>query len=65
MKFIKYIGVLVFVMALVNITNAQTKKAMKGTYALTNATIETVTNGTIENGTVLIQNGKINSTNKT
>lgn len=37
---------------------AQVAKANKGTFALTNATIVTVTNGTI-NGTVLIQNGKI------
>lgn len=38
---------------------AQVAKSVKGTYALTNATIETVTRGTIENGTVLIQDGKI------
>lgn len=33
-------------------------KAERGTFALTNATIETVTNGTVQ-GTVIIQNGKI------
>lgn len=38
---------------------AQVEKSVKGTYALTNATIETVTRGTIENGTVLIRDGKI------
>lgn len=37
----------------------QVSKAEKGTFALTNATIVTVTNGTIENGTVVIQDGKI------
>lgn len=30
-----------------------------GIFALTNATIETITNGTIQNGTLVIQNGKI------
>ena len=30
-----------------------------GTFALTNATIETVTNGAIENGTIVISDGKI------
>ncbi|MEM1328736.1 MAG: amidohydrolase family protein [Bacteroidota bacterium] len=39
-------------------TQAQTAKATKGTFALTNATIVTVTNGTVE-GTLLIQDGKI------
>ena len=34
-------------------------KARRGTFALTNATIETVTNGTIENGTLVIQNDRI------
>jgi len=38
---------------------AQVGKASKGTFALTNATIETVTNGTIENGTLVIADGKI------
>lgn len=38
---------------------AQVAKAIKGTYALTNATIVTVTNGTVENGTLVIQDGKI------
>ncbi|MEM9847812.1 MAG: amidohydrolase, partial [Bacteroidota bacterium] len=37
---------------------AQVEKAQKGTFALTNATIVTVTNGTVE-GTLLIQDGKI------
>lgn len=38
---------------------AQTAKPNKGTYALTNATIVTVTNGTIENATIVMQDGKI------
>ena len=38
---------------------AQVAKSMKGTFALTNATIETITNGTIQNGTLVIQDGKI------
>jgi len=38
---------------------AQSPKGKYGTFALTNATIETVTKGTITNGTVIISNGKI------
>lgn len=38
---------------------AQSPKGTYGTFALTNATIETVTKGRIENGTVVISNGKI------
>lgn len=38
---------------------AQNAKGKYGTFALTNATIETITNGTVLNGTVLISNGKI------
>lgn len=38
---------------------AQNPKAKYGTFALTNATVETVTRGTITNATVLISNGKI------
>ena len=34
-------------------------KAKRGTFALTNARIETVTNGVIENGTLVIQNDEI------
>ena len=37
----------------------QIPKAEGGTFALTNATIETVTNGTINNGTLIISDGKI------
>ncbi len=39
--------------------DAQSPKGKYGTFALTNATIETVTKGTITNGTVVISNGKI------
>jgi len=38
---------------------AQNPKGKFGAFALTNATIETITKGTITNGTVLISNGKI------
>src|SRR6478735_9179218 len=38
---------------------AQNQKGKYGTFALTNATIETITKGTITNGTVIISNGKI------
>jgi len=38
---------------------AQMPKAKYGTFALTNASIQTVTDGIISNGTVIIRNGKI------
>lgn len=41
------------------LAEAQSPKAKTGTFALTNATIETVTKGTITNGTVVIRNGVI------
>lgn len=44
---------------LVVAAEAQSPKGKYGTFALTNATIETITKGTIANGTVVISNGKI------
>lgn len=38
---------------------AQVPKGKYGTFVLTNATVETVTKGTVSNGTVIITNGKI------
>ena len=38
---------------------AQSPKGKYGTFALTHASIETVTKGVIQNGTVVISNGKI------
>src|ERR1051326_8572523 len=61
MKKIQLISGLItaLVCALVFQIDAQNPKAKYGTFALTNATIETVTKGTIKNGTVVISNGKI------
>lgn len=51
---------LALVIGLSTTVSAQiTGKANYGTFALTNATIETVTNGTIQNGTVVISDGLI------
>jgi len=53
-------GIVIAVICFVVIhVEAQNAKATTGTFALTNATIETVTKGTINNGTVVISNGKI------
>ncbi len=53
-------GILVVLMGLVALqSNAQNPKAKGGTFALINATIQTVTKGTIQGGTVVISNGKI------
>ncbi|HTE34403.1 MAG TPA: amidohydrolase family protein [Chryseolinea sp.] len=43
---------------------AQSPKAKFGTFALTHATIQTVTKGTIEDGTVIIADGKITALGK-
>lgn len=42
-----------------SISYAQMPKGRTGIFALTNATLETVTNGTIENGTIVLANGQI------
>jgi len=57
---IKSIFSLLILAGLTNIGYSQVVgKAAHGTFALTNATIETVTKGTVENGTIVISNGKI------
>lgn len=48
-----------FTFAAVLKLEAQSPKGRYGSFALTNANIETVTKGIIENGTVVISNGKI------
>jgi imidazolonepropionase-like amidohydrolase len=58
-KNLKYIlSFIVLVTAVIKL-QAQNPKAKFGTFALTNASIETVTKGVITNGTVVISNGKI------
>lgn len=57
-KNIKYTLVL-FLFMMACLAFGQIPKAETGTFALTNATIETITSGTIQNGTVLIADGKI------
>jgi imidazolonepropionase-like amidohydrolase len=53
-------GFLIALICLVVIRlEAQSPKGKYGNFALTNATIETITKGSIANGTVLISNGKI------
>lgn len=58
MKNIKY-TITLFLLMMACLAFGQIPKAESGSFALTNATIETVTNGTINNGTVLIADGKI------
>lgn len=55
----RYMIVLAFLFAVTLKLEAQSPKGKTGTFALTNATIETVTKGTIRNGTVVISGGKI------
>jgi imidazolonepropionase-like amidohydrolase len=54
---LKYIVALLLVISF-NV-KAQSPKGKTGTFALTNASIETVTKGVIQNGTVVISNGLI------
>ncbi|HEY3404219.1 MAG TPA: amidohydrolase family protein [Ohtaekwangia sp.] len=58
MRRLTYISSLLF-MVMGSIAYAQSPKAKQGTYVLTNATIETITQGVIQNGAVVITNGKI------
>lgn len=58
MKNIKNIFTLAL-FAVAGLTFGQIPSAETGTFALTNATIQTVTNGTIQNGTLIIADGKI------
>ena len=57
----KYLILTFFLTLFINIQihEAQVAKSIKGTYALTNATLETITKGTIQNGTLIIKDGKI------
>ena len=58
---IKHIAVAILLMACCIAVVAQNPKGKYGTFALTNASIETVTKGVITNGTVVLRNGKIES----
>lgn len=53
--------VFVFMASAWSSLQGQNPKAAFGTFVLKNATIETITNGVIENGTLVIRNGKIES----
>ena len=60
MKVLHRIYILVVVLSFVGYSSpAQSPKAKTGVFALTNASIQTVTNGVITNGTVIISGGKI------
>jgi imidazolonepropionase-like amidohydrolase len=55
----RYITIFASILLSATILQAQNPKGRYGTFALTHASIETVTKGVIANGTVLISNGKI------
>jgi imidazolonepropionase-like amidohydrolase len=55
----RYITIFASILLSATILQAQNPKGKYGTFALTHASIETVTKGVIANGTVLISNGKI------
>jgi imidazolonepropionase-like amidohydrolase len=58
MKVFQYITC-VFMISTAFCIQAQNPKARSGTFALTNASIETITKGIVHNGTVIISGGKI------
>ena len=55
---LSYLTILVIIFTALHL-QAQSPKAKYGTYALTNATVQTVTKGIIQQGTVIITDGKI------
>ena len=55
----KSISLVVVMMAVCLQLSAQIQKAKTGVFALTNASIQTVTNGVINNGTIILSGGKI------
>ena len=59
MKGLSKIYVLVATLCFACVAYAQSPKARTGVFALTNASIQTVTNGVITNGTVVISGVKI------
>lgn len=58
-KIFQYTSVILLSVITLSDLVAQSPKGKTGTFALTNATIETVTKGVIQNGAVVISNGKI------
>src|SRR6187431_1588104 len=56
----KYSLLICLLMSLFTVVNAQqVEKSTYGAFALTNASVETVTKGRLENATVIIRNGLI------
>lgn len=59
MTFVLAVGLLIQPLQAQAQDQAQDEKARQGTYAITNARIETVANGTIEKGTIVIEGDRI------
>ena len=55
----KKLNLIILLFLFASLAVAQSPKGKNGTFALTNASIETVTKGVISNGTVVIDKGKI------
>jgi imidazolonepropionase-like amidohydrolase len=58
-KTLNTIAIAIVLLLTLSYTFAQSPKGKYGTFALTNATVFTVTKGIVNNGTVIIRNGKI------
>lgn len=58
-KSLNTIAIAIALLLTLSYTFAQSPKGKYGTFALTNATVYTVTKGILTNGTVIIRNGKI------
>lgn len=61
MKYIKNIFLCLTLLFAAQLAEAQNAKGKTGTFALTNANIVTVTKGTLQNGTLVIADGKISA----
>lgn len=57
----KYFLLIINAFFILHISAQQVEKSVFGTFALTNATVETVTKGTLQNATIIIRNGMISA----
>src|SRR3990170_3065716 len=57
----KYFSIIISIVVFSQLHAQQVEKSVYGTFALTNATVETVTKGKLENATVIIHNGMISA----
>ena len=57
----KYFLLIIHTLIILHVSAQQVEKSVYGTFALTNAKVETVTKGTLQNATIIIRNGVISA----